>query len=373
MTKKISIIGKGTAGCLTALRFTNLGYEVEWYYDSTIPAASVGEGSDLSLPTFLFENTSLNYGNLDLIDGYYKEGIRKDNWGGKDFTHWFNLGQMSLHFNANKFQSYTQNLLQDIITDKKVNPEDLDSDYILDCTGSPIIDDKFIKAKYIPVNSAYIMQCPWDYPKFNQSLCIARPYGWVFGIPLKNRCSIGYIFNKDITDVDIIKEDIEEIFTIFKLTPNRDIQPRIINFNNYYRKINFTDRMSYNGNASFFLEPIEATSIGTSIRNIQLSEGIITKDFTPEDQNSKFHNFMKETQDVIALHYLSGSKWKNEFWDRAQSMAQDCFKNTFSTYPKSKLILGSEDIRYSTWGISSLKQNIKGLDLHNILTEIQNG
>jgi hypothetical protein len=373
MVKTISVIGKGTAGCLNALRFTNLGYDVKWYCDSSTPTTSVGEGSDLSLSRFLAENTDLNYDILHEIEGHYKEGIRKDNWGKKDFTHGFNLGTMALHFTATSLHSYIQNLLQDIIIDKKVKHEDLDSDYIIDCTGTPIVNlDDFNIAEYVPVNKAYVVQCPWDSPKFNYSLCVARPYGWVFGIPLKDRCSVGYMFNSNITDVVDIEKDIEVVLATYGLSPNRCITPKTIEFSNYYRKENFTDKVAYNGNSSFFLEPIEATSIYTIIQNIRLTEDILNKDFTPEMQNVKFHNIIKETQDIIMLHYLAGSKWENEFWKKAKKEAIDCFKNTFLTYPKSNLILGSESVIYSTWDENSFKQNLIGLELHKKLAQIKN-
>lgn len=374
MGKKVSIIGKGTAGCITALDMSNSGYEVDWYHDSSSPAASVGEGSDLSFPKFLAENLDLNYNTLDKIDGYYKEGIIKDNWGTQDFTHWFNLGSMSLHFNANKFQNFILNTLESKVNiiDKNISPNSLDSDYIIDCSGKPNITDEFELTKYIPVNTAYIQQCTWERPQFNSTLAIARPYGWVFGIPLKNRCSIGYIHNSDITSIVEIEEDIQNIFRDYNLTPNDTIPPRVLKFSNYFRKKNFTDKIAYNGNSSFFLEPMEATSINIIIRNNQLTKGIIEGNFEADTQNKSYTNFLKETQDMIMLHYLAGSKWKNEFWDMATSKAQDCWKEAFSTYPKSKFITET-NIQYSTWNSDSFSQNLKGLDLYSKLNQLQNG
>ena len=61
MSKRVSIIGKGTAGCITALDMSNSGYEVDWYHDSSISAASVGEGADMEFCRFLNKHTDLNY------------------------------------------------------------------------------------------------------------------------------------------------------------------------------------------------------------------------------------------------------------------------------------------------------------------------
>jgi hypothetical protein len=38
-----------------------------------------------------------------------------------------------------------------------------------------------------------------------------------------------------------------------------------LEFQSYYKKNNFSSKVIYNGNSSFFIEPLEATSIGFSI------------------------------------------------------------------------------------------------------------
>jgi hypothetical protein len=117
---------------------------------------------------------------------------------------------------------------------------------------------------------------------------------------------------------------------------------------------------------------MEATSINTIIRNNQLTKGILKGNFKVDTQNESYTNFLKETQDMIMLHYLAGSKWKNEFWDMATSKAQDCFKNTFATYPKSSLITDKSLTSYSTWNSNSFQQNLKGLDLYKVLNKLKN-
>jgi hypothetical protein len=87
-------------------------------------------------------------------------------------------------------------------------------------------------------------------------------YGWVFGIPLQNRISIGYLYNSDINSIEDIKKDIQNVFDEYHLTPSEKTQN--FSFNSFYRKNNFSSKVIYNGNASFFLEPLEATSTGLS-------------------------------------------------------------------------------------------------------------
>ena len=109
----------------------------------------------------------------------------------------------------------------------------------------PKLNDNFCSTK-IPVNNAYVTQCNWGNIRLDHSLTIARPYGWVFGIPLQNRVSIGYLFNDKFNTVEDIKEDVKYIFERFNLTPTD--KTNHIKFSNYYRKENFTNKMAYAGN-----------------------------------------------------------------------------------------------------------------------------
>ena len=54
INKKVAVIGRGTAGCFSAMKLSATeNLDVDLYYDSTIPVQSVGEGSTLRLPQML--------------------------------------------------------------------------------------------------------------------------------------------------------------------------------------------------------------------------------------------------------------------------------------------------------------------------------
>ena len=116
--KKIAIIGKGTAGSISALYLKNrLPLEIDWYFDPSTPEQAVGEGSTLSFPNFLFHNTNFLYSDVEqILEGTYKNSIRKINYNGSgDYHHSFSLGNSGLHFNAKGFQQFTQNHLKNQI------------------------------------------------------------------------------------------------------------------------------------------------------------------------------------------------------------------------------------------------------------------
>jgi hypothetical protein len=386
--KKIVIIGKGTAGCITASHFNYYSKsEIVWYYNSNIPSQSVGEGSTIPFSNSLYYSLGLKYEDLKKINGTSKLGIHKINWGGDgNFIHDFPIGNSAVHFDAVEFQKLVfQKLSSQLkIIDKDIKSLDnIDADYIIDCSGAKDIKNKFIEANSMAVNAAFITQCYWDYPRFNNTLTIARPYGWVFGIPLKNRCSIGYIYNKNVNNLEEIKEDVNNIFDEYNLIPSNNINS--LNFKNYYRKINYTKRISYNGNSSFFLEPIEATSTSLiDLINRTVFDLIFNK-YPVSKANNEYQKELIDLQRIILLHYLSKSKFSTPFWDQAYQKAENFIsknlyqKDFLEMYKNSKEHFKNNitHVEYpigilGQWGLTNYNINLKGLDLYNKIDKLLN-
>ena len=239
----------------------------------------------------------------------------------------------------------------------------------------------------IPVNAAHVIQSYWDYPKFNYTLTMARPYGWVFGIPLPNRCSIGYLYNKNINTLEEVKEDIKTVFNELDLTPSETTNS--LTFNNYYRKKNYTDRVAYNGNSSFFLEPLEATSLASMIIINEYANKFLTNPKISLDElNLNYTNFLQELEFMITIHYLAGSKFKTKFWDFAEKQStkflenydlttwdnmiykdvKEMYKSNLKFHPDSYT-----DVKeYGSWGRDNYLSNIKELNLFNKLDKFLN-
>lgn len=330
--KKIAVIGKGTAGSMAVaemLREFRDQADIEWHFDSSIKPQAVGEGSALPFARSLFNNLSFSHHDLHMIDGTIKQGIRKLNWShdNKDFYHEFAAPYVSYHFNAVSLQNYVFDQIKNEVNviDHNVTYDQVDADYVIDCSGKPTNWELFNESEYIPVNAAYVTQCFWDHPRFLYTLTIARPWGWVFGIPLQNRCSIGYMYNDKISSLEQIKEDVKNVFDQFNLIPS-DVTNEL-HFKNYYRKTNFIKNVAFNGNASFFLEPMEATTLtGVYYINNWAIE-IMKEPLAMAKKNRMYQNRVAHTENLIMLHYYSGSIFKNEFWDYAEERARKCLEN----------------------------------------------
>ena len=387
-SKKISIVGRGTVGCLTVahfLRYTD--WEVDWIYDPDIPAAAVGEGTNLIFPKELVKLFNWQQDTLLKIQGTVKQGIYKENWGvGNKFLHPFPIDSVGIHLSAVDFQNEVFDLLASqsrvkIIEKQIISVDDLDSNFVMICTGSQKeLDDNYIKRTHIPVNTAYVTQCYWDHPQFTYSLTLAKPWGWVFGIPLQKRCAIGYLYNNTIADLDIIKEDVKEVFKQYSLTPSEKTSH--IQFNNYSRKNNFSNRVAYNGNASFFLEPLEATSTGVAAYINRYAWDVWSNNLSADDANDWYEKEISDIESMICLHYMSGSTFNNTFWDYAKSIATDKIETEFKNRSDFSVFLlnslNDHNINFpsgrniGSWPELSYNINVKQFGLESAIEVLKN-
>lgn len=382
--KKITVVGRGTVGCLSVMYFLHrTNYAIDWVYDPEIEPAAVGEGTTLVVPTTLWEDGRISNNELQQVNTTPKIGIMKRNWGtGEQYLHPFPAGRVGIHFNAVEFQKW---MFEHFSGNRRITTReetvdyngDIDSDFVMYCTGSPRIGTDHQLINNIPVNACVVNQCPWDFAKFNYTVTYAMRHGWVFGIPLQNRCAIGYLYNSDINTPEDLQPEIDELLKEFGLTPN---VTRHLKFNNYSRRINFTDRVSYNGNASFFLEPLEATSTGMAVGINQASSSIWTSKVSPELINTDYLNKINEIETMIALHYYAGSVYDTKFWNYATKLGTEKIEHQAATNSKFRKLINMVLDRSSafeelgeeigSWGLYSYHINLEKLGITDKLREL---
>tara|TARA_R110000803_G_scaffold210672_1_gene283111 strand:- start:127 stop:1275 length:1149 start_codon:yes stop_codon:yes gene_type:complete len=371
MLKKVAILGRGTAGTLAYLKMLRLRsntegpLDIEWYYDSSTKAMAVGEGTTPTFSNTLMGVQGLSMGtDMHKLDARPKHGIEYENWGKSDFVHPFSMGHHGIHFNASKFQQHVfKNCTNEpdvSLIDAHVSHDQIDSDVIVDCTGAPKTFEDYDIPKYIPVNAVHVTQCSWpDGPKGLHTKTIARPWGWVFVIPLLTRCSVGYLYNHEITSLDAVKADVENVFDELGVTPTD--KTNSFHFNNYVRKKLIDGRVAYAGNSGFFLEPMEATTLDCVERVLNC----ITRDPLQEAWNPFLGALFKEVEYFIMMHYASGSKWNNAFWDFATERGRLAMEEAMGNPYFSDLYTygaPAQSVGYSQYfGAESYKLNQEGL------------
>ena len=51
----------------------------------------------------------------------------------------------------------------------------VDADFIIDCSGKPTDHTELELAEYIPVNTALVKRCYWDYPQYTHTRTLTSP------------------------------------------------------------------------------------------------------------------------------------------------------------------------------------------------------
>jgi len=137
----------------------------------------------------------------------------------------------------------------------------------------------------------------------------------------------------------------------------------------------------YNGNASFFLEPLEATSVGIiDFINRRLLDSI-NDGLSIESNNLWYKEKIKESKNMIMMHYFAGSKYDNKFWQFAKKKGKDSMAEMIksSKFRDIVAIVLSQyedpifdemlSAEYGQWPPYSYWQNFKGL---NIAKDVDN-
>ena len=192
--------------------------------------------------------------------------------------------------------------------------DDVDADFVFDCRGKPKDFSNYLRLKN-PTNAAILAKPNWDTTKEFWSRHIATPDGWTFVIPTSQESPshdycVGYCYNRDITDKVEAELNFQKLFDV-------NIKKHI-EYDSYVTKTPTDGRVILNGNRLFFLEPLEATSLTTSIR---ISDSIkkLQYDNDFENQNKIYNQWLNEVIDIIMLHYLVKPPYKTKFWIDATS------------------------------------------------------
>jgi tryptophan halogenase len=168
--------------------------------------------------------------------------------------------------------------------------------------------------KYLKMKSAIVFPTP-DEDEYNLwTLAKAMDYGWRFKIPTWGRHGNGYIFDSDYITADQAKEELDKEFGYDVEIKNK------FKFDPGYLENAWIKNCVAIGLSGSFVEPLEATSIGTSIQqSFMLMHKI--KNYSENDvkkYNQDFSKIMINIRDFIFLHYLT-NKNNSSFWIDIQS------------------------------------------------------
>jgi tryptophan halogenase len=208
------------------------------------------------------------------------------------------------------------NEIESLFIDNKI----FDFDFFIDCSGfNRLIIGNHYKSEWIsaseslPCDSALAFFM-YDQQPMMHTESIAMNYGWAWRIPLQHRFGCGYVYDsKYITKEEAIEEVKEkfgnniEIVNHFKFDPG------------YYKNPLIKNCLSV-GLASSFFEPLEATSIHSSILmckrfiNLYANEYFKNKNKTIANKyNKEVNNLNEDIVSFLYFHYMT-NKNNTSFW-----------------------------------------------------------
>jgi len=288
---------------------------------------------------------------------------------GNAMSQYDSIGSYALHFDAVALAKYLKRIavskrvryiddeVENVITNEEgyitglqtVSKDIYDTDFVFDCSGfKREIIGKHFNAPWksykesLPVNKAmpfFIDHDNTNVPPYTEA--IAMKYGWVWKIPVEGRYGCGYVYDSDLVSDEQILEEIKEMF-------GSDIEsPRTFEFEAGRYETPWVKNCIAIGLSAGFIEPLEATSIMTSVLSlgefIPNTLGNILKDEYYINRYNKYVTKLNDdTFDFIFLHYLT-KREDTEFWrsfkDRPMPEAiQKFLEECKHTIPNNKFL-----------------------------------
>lgn len=169
----------------------------------------------------------------------------------------------------------------------------------------------------LPTNSAipYIYDYTKDENVLAETLAWAQPNGWMWQIPTQERYGCGYVYSDNFTTYD---KAVDELIK----TTGRKIEPlRNLKFESGRVKEFWVKNVISIGLASGFLEPLQATSIHSTLIQLDLfayhyfSSDLSKIDFkiSPKAYNNAIGKMWDDFRDLIQMQYIT-KREDSDFW-----------------------------------------------------------
>ena len=195
-------------------------------------------------------------------------------------------------------------------------------DFFVDCSGfkslllGGVMGEDFIDFGDTLINNkALVAKIPYtDKEKQlkNYTNCVALKNGWCWEIPLWDGLSVGYVH----TNMFASEEEIEEEFFEYV----GDVDYKTINYRSGRYKNGWVKNVAAIGLSYGFVEPLESTSIATTLDNtFHLLDSLSKRDMFCTRIDKDSFNFavggkLDRYRNFIAMHYYLSSRDDSEYW-----------------------------------------------------------
>ena len=384
----VVIVGGGTSGWLSTLYFLSRNKKVTLIESEDILPIGVGEGSWPNIHKILdYANINLDdinstkkYG-INYIDWYSNQSSEYNNW-----YHPFNEKQ-AIHFEVGKLIPLLKdkcidkiNYIQDTVLDCNMNNDGyiesiilkdriIEGQLFVDCTGFKRKLINKMNPKYINANEEIICDSAitthidnvnkgdrlWKMnPKWTKAIALSS--GWTWEIPLQDKIGVGYVYSSKFISAEDAKKEFNNYLGI-------DGEFKFIKWDSGFLEKSFINNCLAIGLSSGFLEPLEATSIGTTVRQLVWLDKYLNDQIV---YNSKVNYSYRHSRDYILSHYILNKRDDSEFWKHVKNLpVSKELETLFNDYQSYKLNthISQSAIEYT----SSWKYMFEGMNFLNTI------
>jgi len=262
--------------------------------------------------------------------------------------------------------------IKNIIGEKK----EYNSDLYIDCTGLKrlLISKLGAKwqsySKYLKMNEAIAFPTK-DTEEYNMfTISKAMKCGWLWRIPTFGRWGNGYVFNSDYINADQAKKEAEE-YIGYEVEIFKNIKFDAGALDKVWIKNCVAIGLSAN-----FVEPLEATSIGTSIQQaFLLMHNLPNYNESVSDSYNKQVNFiMNNIRDFIVWHYITKRQDSNFWKDINKNEIPDSLKENLNKWqcrlPIREDFLQSNYLLFYECNWINILYGLKLLNIDNLKKDI---
>lgn len=339
------MLGAGTAGAMAAMHLTRFcdGVDLVQLHDPDRPIIGVGESTTAGVHSWLRSVLPDRIGEIEARCGVTaKRGVQFEGWGKTHpvFTHDFvprdhdgvHLSARELvkvlgeSIRARQVSARVRAVVPDPDGGSTVRTDagDWPADLVVDARGYPAQLDprEHLAFTWIPTNAAVVGWGPAR-PLFTHTRAVARPFGWVFVIPLREQTAYGYVTRAG----DLEDADADFARWLEGEGVALDQPPRRLAFPNFVRRRVFDGRVFAVGNAASFVEPLEATALAVIKNQLPLLQAWIEmRRRSPamagrlvDEIDGQARAAVLEVSLFIGFHYACGSAFDSPFWRDARA------------------------------------------------------
>lgn len=252
------------------------------------------------------------------------------------------------------------------------------AEFFVDSSGFNRVISSALGAKWIdckeqlPMDSAFAFPSPHDgvnYPSYTISKAMSS--GWAWQIPTQERYGNGYVYSSEflshedaVAEVQALYNEPIDVRKSFKFTAG------------YVDKFWIKNCVSM-GLAGSFVEPLEASSIGTSIQQ-SVALGTALLSWSPNDPtiadayNKQFDLVAKNIIDFVQLHYIT-KRNDTPFWQHCKNLKltefnQQTLEHFKTTIPSRAYFSSNQWLMFSEHNWLQVLHGLKLFDREKIKT-----